>query len=119
MSQSTITNFKWGEVHTSTGRKYKDCLIGPFIERNWDWSDDGTRHKPGITMNALSPLLKCRVIILSTGMDEQLHVSDEARQYLNKHRIMYYILQSNKAVDLYNGLVKQHVPVGILLHSTC
>ena len=56
-------------------------------------------------------------------MKEMLHTSDETLQLLkNKHMEYnkdYFILQSEKAMELYNEHVKRRKRVGALIHSTC
>jgi hypothetical protein len=43
--------------------------------REWDWSETGTRHQPGIQPADVEELLThgATVVVLSQGMDEQLH----------------------------------------------
>jgi hypothetical protein len=52
-----------------------------------------------------------------------LKTSDESRKYLEENQMKidenYFILQSNKAVELYNDFVKKKERVGALIHSTC
>ena len=114
-----VTSLQWGTVVVSDGKTYKDCIVTPTNSRNWNWSNDGTSHIPGITVEAILPLLQYRTIVLSKGMHEKLRVCPETIRLLEKHRIDYHILQSNDAVAHYNSNIRKGIPTALLLHSTC
>lgn len=65
----------------------------------------------------------CKIIILSRGMQEMLHISKETLQLLKDKKMKenkdYFIVQSEKAVELYNKYAKRRERVGALIHSTC
>ena len=125
----SITSFKWGEIKTSQGKIYKDAIISPYGTFEWDWKKDGTRHSPGISAKALNDNVMLHegksefyTIILSTGIEEKLKISPGAMDVLgsitNEHDV--HILQSEKAVELYNKLIKEKKYCTVLLlHSTC
>lgn len=122
-----IISFKWGEVVTKdkrgTTKVWKDCIITPNGPCEWDWRLDGTRHVPGVTVNALLNLKNCTHVILSTGIDQKLQITPEVHKLLQSWQtkgISYYITDSNSAVKKYADLIRDPVNrVGILLHSTC
>lgn len=121
---TTIVNFKWGEVTTKDTRGciqlWKDCVITANGPEVWDWRADGTRHRPGVTLAAVKKLDGCQQIIVSQGVEEQLCITVEAKEYLDSRPIPYYILDSNRAVKKYAELLlKSSGPIGLLLHSTC
>lgn len=118
-----VTKMVWGEVQTSDGSKWKDAIIsfnqGQPSVRSWDWTADGTRHNPGITVTALQHIMNCDVIILSQGYHHALNVTPAALSVLKNSGKQYYIMQSEEAVQNYNALAKKGKSVGILLHTTC
>ncbi len=125
----SITSFKWGEIKTSDGKIYKDAIISPYVTSEWDWKKDGTCHSPGISAKAIhdnimlhNELSEFYTIILSTGINEKLKISKEALGVFSniKHKYDLHILQSEKAVELYNKLIKnKKYCTVLLLHSTC
>ena len=140
-----VNDLKWGRVVVEGFGIFKDVKLYPdgkyhrinppdFLDRYsslvigaepWDWTKTNTHHQPGIQPADVSELLNhgCEFIILSRGMKEMLHTSDETLQLLkNKHMEYnkdYFILQSEKAMELYNEHVKRRKRVGALIHSTC
>lgn len=129
-----IISFKWGQIVTKDHRGrtdiWKDCVISDDGPENWNWRHDGTRHVPGVTVAALRRLKKCTHIIVSTGIDEKLQVTPEARQLLenwkHEHDVQYWIQNSKRAYITYNRIVQQAeqspdeaIVPGLLLHSTC
>lgn len=116
----TITHFSWGQITTNKDYTHKDCIIrNGHGSTGWDWTLDGTRHNPGITVKAVSRLAGCDIIILSTGMDDVLKVTDEAIQSLIRSGATFYVQNSLSAVQTYNRLAQEGEAVGMLLHSTC
>ncbi len=114
-----ITSLHWGEVNVDS-TKYKDAKLFPGGSRKWDWNETGTRHSPGIQSADIKELLEhdAQVIILSEGINKRLKTSDEAKAYLEERGIKYFILQTEEAVGKYNQL-REEMPVGALIHSTC
>lgn len=91
----------------------------------WDWKITDTHHKPGIQPGDVRDLIshQCEIIILSSGMHNMLHTSDEARQLLEENGMKlnktYFILESKEAVRRYNDFAEANKNVGALIHSTC
>jgi len=116
-----VTAFSWGEV-TVAGydRPFKDVKIYPGGAREWDWSETGTRHVPGIQPADVQELLDngAAVIILTKGVNERLQTCTETIDMLKAGDIPHHILQTEKAIALFNEL-RQTQRVGILIHSTC
>jgi len=88
--------------------------------REWDWSETGTRHHPGIQPTDVEELLTrgATVVVLSQGMDEQLHVDPATVTYLSERGVQVHVLETKQAVKVYNELA-QRAAVGGLFHSTC
>ena len=116
-----INNIKWGRIEMEDGSVYKDVKLYPNGHRAWDWGETGTRHVPGIQISDIDELLSnnSEIIILSRGYDCVLQTMQEVEKYLTNEMIPYHILQTEKAVELYNQLVVEGKKVGALIHSTC
>jgi len=116
-----ITHFSWGRVAVEGyDREFRDVKLYPGGAREWDWSETGTHHEPGIQPADVEELLKqgATVIVLSKGVEERLLTCPETLQMLEEMGIETYVLQTEKAVERYNEL-SQHERVGALIHSTC
>ena len=59
-----------------------------------------------------------KVVALSRGMAECLHVPRETLEFLEQRRIAFHVVPTKHAVALYNKLA-QTEPVGGLFHTTC
>ena len=117
-----ITHFKWGQL-TVQGRTdpLKDGKFFPGGSREWDWSETGTRHQPGIQPADVQELLDngAQIVVLSKGVDEMLHTMPATFEFLADQGIEVHHLQTERAIDKYNGLAATGQPVGALIHSTC
>jgi hypothetical protein len=86
-----ITHFAWGNLEVEGGKSpYKDAKLFPGGAREWDWSETGTRHVPGIQPDDVEELIEhgAEVIVLSKRIHEQLHVCPETLDILfngNRH----------------------------------
>jgi hypothetical protein len=116
-----ITDVSWGrlEVEGKT-EPYKDAKLFPGGSCEWNWRDTGTSHKPGIQVADVQKLLEhgAKVVVLSRGMAECLHVTRETLEFLKERQIPAHVLPTEHAVALYNKLA-QTEPVGGLFHTTC
>jgi hypothetical protein len=115
-----ITHVSWGNMTVDALGTGKDFKLYPGGGREWDWSETGTRHEPGIQPADVQELVDrgCRVVVLSRGMELRLQTMPETVAYLLKNGIEVQILETGAAVELYNRL-RESVPVGGLFHSTC
>ena len=57
-------------------------------------------------------------MVLSRGIWERLQVCPETVEVLDKNGIQVEVLQTEAAVERFNGL-RENMPVGGLFHSTC
>ncbi|MFQ6615887.1 MAG: Mth938-like domain-containing protein [Fidelibacterota bacterium] len=116
-----VTHLSWGRVEVE-GREgpYKDAKLYPGGSREWDWNETGTHHVPGTQPADVQELLDhgARVIILSRGMLRRLQVHPDTVKMLEDRSITLHVLQTEKAVRLYNDL-RESTPLGALFHSTC
>lgn len=116
-----VTAFSWGEVMVAGyDQPFNDVKIYPGGARAWDWNETGTHHVPGIQPADVEELLQngAETVILTKGVHERLQVCQETLDMLEERGIPYHILQTQKAIELFNKLC-QTTRVGILIHSTC
>jgi len=68
-------------------------------------------------------LQNCETIILSRGIENRLKTTVETRDLLRQRGMIfnenYFILQSQRAMDLYNQLAMENKTVCAIIHSTC
>lgn len=110
----------WGQVRVVGGHVLKDAKLWPGGCREWDWTETGTHHSPGIQVTDFQELIDhgADLLVLSRGVWKRLQVSQPALDYLEAHGIEHEILQTEEAVKRYNELAGER-PVGALIHSTC
>ena len=115
-----ITHISWGRMDVEglgTGRDFK---LFPGGGREWDWTETGTHHVPGLQPSDVQELLDhgSTVVILTRGMRLVLRTCPETLQLLRDRGITYRVEETKAAVKLYNRLAQTQA-VGGLLHSTC
>jgi len=116
-----ITNVSWGRLEVeSKAEPYKDAKLFPGGSHEWNWGETKTSHRPGIQIADVQELLDhgAKVIVLSRGMAECLHVPQETLDFLKDRQIAVHVLPTQHAVALYNKLT-QTESVGGLFHTTC
>ncbi len=115
-----ITRLSWGRLEAEDGQVFKDAKLYPGGAREWDWRETGTRHVPGIQPVDVEELLErgATVVVLSKGILEWLQVCPETLKMLRDQGISAHVLQTEKAVRVYNKL-REKERVGGLFHSTC
>ena len=98
----------------------KDVKLYPGGGRQWDWSETGTRHSPGIQPTDIEELLLhgAAAVVLSQGMELRLQVSQHALELLDERGVRAYVAETTEAVQIYNELAATEL-VGGLIHSTC
>src|SRR4030095_415563 len=115
-----ITHISWGRMDVEglgTGRDFK---LYPGGGREWDWTETGTHHVPGIQPADVQELLDhgSKVVILTRGMQLVLQTCPETLQILRDRGVRCHVEETNAAVELYNRLAQTDA-VGGLFHSTC
>jgi hypothetical protein len=116
-----IKHVSWGRLDVEgEAQPYKDAKLFPGGSREWNWRETGTNHLPGIQPADIQELLDhgARVVVLSRGMKECLHVPPETLDFLKTRQITAHVLPTPDAVQLYNQLAERE-PVGGLFHTTC
>lgn len=115
-----ITDLSWGSMTVEGVGTGKDFKLYPGGGREWDWSETGTRHEPGIQPADVQELIDrgCRVVVLSRGLELRLHTMPQTVSQLKNSGVEVHILETKAAAELYNRLAAD-TPVGGLFHSTC
>jgi hypothetical protein len=115
-----IVGISWGRIETDALGVGKDLKLYPGGGREWDWSETGTRHSPGIQPADVEELLAhgATVVVLSRGMDQKLEVDPATLDYLSARGVVVHVAETREAAQLYNKLAED-TPVGGLFHSTC
>lgn len=117
-----ITFFEWGKLEiVGCETPFRDAKLYPGGAREWDWTETGTRHSPGIQPADVDELIDngARTIVLSKGVQLKLKTQKETLQYLEDKGVDVFVLQTGKAIQKYNDLAEAGEPVGALIHSTC
>ncbi|MFW6084093.1 MAG: Mth938-like domain-containing protein [Gemmatimonadota bacterium] len=115
-----IAELSWGRLELEDGRSFKDAKLYPGGAREWDWTETGTHHDPGIQPADVAELLDAGVttVVLSRGINERLRVKPETLDMLESRGIDVHVLQTERAARVYNE-VREREAVGGLFHSTC
>jgi hypothetical protein len=119
-SSPKILAVAWGRMEVEGLSLGKDFKLYPGGGREWDWSETGTRHHPGIRPEDVQELLDrgATVVVLSRGMQLQLQVDPRTLTLLDERGVAVHMAETTKAVEIYNELAATQ-PVGGLFHSTC
>jgi hypothetical protein len=115
-----ITHISWGRMEVDGLERGKDFKLFPGGGREWDWSETGTHHVPGIQPADVLELIArgSEVLVLSRGMQLMLRTCPETLALLRERGIPVHVEETRAAVALYNRLAEK-IPVGGLFHSTC
>jgi hypothetical protein len=116
-----ITHVSWGRLEVEgEAELYKDAKLFPGGSREWNWRETQTGHRPGIQIADVQELLDhgSKVVVLSRGMAECLHVPRETLDFLKERQIAVHVLPTQHAVAIYNKLARTAL-VGGLFHTTC
>ncbi len=115
-----VTHISWGRMEVEGLGEGKDFKLYPGGGREWDWSETGTRHVPGIQPADVEELLEqgATVIVLSRGMQLMLQTCPETLDLLKHRGVTVHVKETKEAITLYNKLTARDA-VGGLFHSTC
>ena len=115
-----ITDISWGRVEVEGHKPFRDAKVFPGGACEWDWRETGTHHTPGIKPADVEELVAqgAVAVVLSKGIWERLQVCPETLELLAETGVEVDILQTEAAVERFNEL-RESVPVGTLIHSTC
>ena len=109
-----IDRLSWGRVDVEGYPPFRDAKVFPGGAREWDWSETGTRHEPGIQPADVQDLIDhgAKTVVLSKGVWERLQVCPKTLNVLADKGIKVEVLQTEAAVKRFNELRG-------LFHSTC
>jgi hypothetical protein len=115
-----IVQISWGRMEVEGLGAGKDFKLYPGGGRAWDWAETGTRHSPGIQPADVEELVArgATTVVLSRGMNEQLHVHPDTRRYLEQRSVTVHVAETREAVKIYNDLAEGALVAG-LFHPTC
>ncbi len=115
-----INGISWGTIEVEGFLPFRDAKVYPGGAREWDWTETGTHHVPGIQPADIDELLEhgVTVVILSRGQLERLQVGAETLDWLRVQNADVHVLETRAAVKLFNRL-RETTPVGGLFHATC
>ena len=121
VSSPRINELSWGRMAIDGVGTGKDFKLWPGGGREWDWTETGTHHVPGIQPADVDELLVngSQVIVLTRGMLLRLHTCSQTMRFLETKGIDVYVVETKKAAQIYNDLVSRGEAVGGLFHSTC
>lgn len=116
-----ILAVSWGRMEVEGLGEGKDFKLYPGGGREWDWSETGVRHSPGIQPADVEELLArgATAVVLSQGMDKRLQVDPATLKYLQRQSVEVHVAETLQAVQVYNELASGAAPVAGLFHSTC
>ena len=111
----------WGFVEVARLGRLRDAKLWPGGGRGWDWTETGTRHRPGIQPADVAELLDHHpdVVVLSRGRQLRLETAPETLSLLADHDVRVIRDETSAAVVEYNRLAAAGRRVAALLHSTC
>ena len=114
-----ITHLSWRRLEVEGG-SFKDAKLFPGGAREWDWSETGTRHSPGIQPADVEELLDrgSETVILAQGFYGRLGVREDTLRMLEERGVPAHVVGTGDALGLYNELRRSR-KVGALIHSTC
>ncbi len=121
VSSPRINELSWGRMAIDGVGIGKDFKLWPGGGREWDWTETGTHHVPGIQPADVEELLAngSQAIVLTRGMLRRLHTCSQTMSFLETKGIDVYVAETKKAAQIYNDLVSRGEAVGGLFHSTC
>ena len=115
-----IVQISWGRMEVDGLGVGKDFKLYPGGGRVWDWAETGTRHSPGIQPADVEELVTsgATTVVLSQGMNKQLHVHPDTYRYLDERSITVHVAETREAARIYNDLTEGTLVAG-LFHATC
>ena len=115
-----IVDDAWGTIRVGE-RTYRDVKVWPGGCREWNWTEHGTSHTPGVAAADTDELVAAgaRVVVVSTGRAGRLAVPDTTLARLRERDVEAVVLPTAEAVAQYNDLARRGVAVGALIHTTC
>ena len=111
----------WGHLDIDDVGECGDAKLWPGGGREWDWTETGTHHRPGIQPADVQELLEHdpQIVVLSRGRELRLETDRTTLALLEARDVTVIREETSVAIEAYNRLVDEGVRVAVLLHSTC
>src|ERR687885_1384379 len=91
-----ITHLSWGrlEVEGADG-PFKDAKLFPGGAREWDWTETGTEHTPGVQPADVEELLEhgASAVVIGKGFNERLEVQSKTLRMLEERGVFVHAEQ--------------------------
>jgi hypothetical protein len=115
-----ILAVSWGRLEVEELGAVKDLKVWPGGGREWDWTETGTAHSPGIQVADVEELHAAGAVtvVLSQGMEKRLEVPQSTVDWLEAQGVTVHVAETTEAIELYNRL-RGTTAVAGLFHSTC
>jgi hypothetical protein len=116
-----VRTHSWGHLEIDGLGECGDAKLWPGGGREWDWTETGTHHRPGIQPADVQELLDHgpQVVVLSRGRELRLEVDHATLALLEARAVTVIREETSVAIEEYNRLAGEGVRVAALLHSTC
>lgn len=116
----TIAGLSWGRIEIADGRVFRDVKLSPAGAREWDWTETGTRHVPGVQVADVAELVDAgaETVVIGTGFLERLGVQQQTRDWLAARGVTLRVAETERAAADYNARCAAG-KVAALIHSTC
>ena len=116
-----ILHVSWGRLDVDGIGSGGDFKLWPGGAHDWDWSETGMHHLPGIQPADVEELPRhgSKVVLLSRGIRSRLRTAPETIELCRSAGVAVHVEETMAAVRRYNELVEKGERVGGLFHSTC
>ncbi|MCJ7811957.1 MTH938/NDUFAF3 family protein [bacterium] len=113
-----IDSYQFGLIIINKIPYDHDVIILPDrVQSNW-WRKEGHKLHSVDIQNEID-LIQPQSLIVGTGKFGIMKVSQELKDYLEKHHIELYAESTDKAVKIYNRIILNEVNVLGAFHLTC
>jgi len=110
-----IDSIKFGEITINKKTYYSDVLID--VDGKVELMQK--KHMVDIDDFIILSKKKPEFIVIGTGLQDMVRVSDKVIQIAEDSKIKLYVDPSPKAADVFNGLLAQGKKTAALIHTTC
>jgi len=112
-----IDSYQFGKIVIDGVNYSSDCVIlGDCVQADW-WRKQG--HS--LAVEDLRTVIEAKpdVLVVGCGASGLMKVPEQTRQVLQEHKIRLEVIDTYKAVQLFNELSQAGVIVAAALHLTC
>ena len=112
-----INKYQFSSIEVNGKTYTTDVIVNPkIVKDNW-WRKQGHR----LCLEDLEKVFKNkpRIIVIGTGQDGKMRVTNEVVDYVKKNKIDFIVKDTISAIDEYNKLEKDKENVVGCFHLTC